>query len=156
MFFEPWSLVLGSLLKGLIPDLCGSQSKKCTPPCTDLGSVHTVTVLRVLVKISGLSPNGWSFGNPCSKICFNVGSDLRVLYAILEWLARWNIRDIRPSNNLRNFYFLFYFSRHKLEISLNNAQAKKFHVKTRKRHGSRTIYYKKFCMDNGSRLFASK
>ena len=33
----------------------------------------------------------------------------------------------RPRNNLRNFYFLFYFSRHKLEISLNNGQATMIH-----------------------------
>ena len=46
---------------------------------------------------------------------------------------KWRSQNYWPFNNLRNFYFLFYFSRHKLEFSLNNAQAKKFHVKTRKR-----------------------
>ena len=51
-------------------------------------------------------------------------------------------------------YFLFYFSRHKLEISFTSAQAKKFYTKTRKRHSSKTIYYKKFFINNGSRLFA--
>ena len=38
---------------------------------------------------------------------------------------------------IRNFYFLFYFSRHKLEISYINAQALKFHGSRLKLHGSR-------------------
>ena len=33
----------------------------------------------------------------------------------------------RPSNNLRNFYFLFYFTTHKLKSSRNNAQAVMVH-----------------------------
>jgi hypothetical protein len=51
----------------------------------------------------------------------------------------------RPSNNLRNFYFLFYFSRHKLEFSFKNAQAV---------NGPRTTDKRSKTFELGSRLTA--
>ena len=50
-----------------------------------------------------------------------------------------------PSNNLRDFYFLFYFSRHKLEFSLNNAQAIKIHEQRTSASDSKSF-------ERGSRL----
>tara|TARA_R110002073_G_scaffold143883_1_gene295898 strand:- start:65 stop:286 length:222 start_codon:yes stop_codon:yes gene_type:complete len=69
--------------------------------------------------------------------------------------SRLIIRRLWPLKPTDKILFLFYFSRHKLEISHNNAQAKKFMDQ-----GASALYHgawilKKFCKDNGSLLFAS-
>jgi len=59
--------------------------------------------------------------------------------------TRLIIRRLWPLKPTDKILFLFYYSRHKLEISLNNAQAKKFHVSRRKRPRSwRTDHRKRF------------